>query len=359
MESKSEPQINTTSELTGTTRTRSSKANFAAEGVGFAKFDPFAYIVLRKNGTVLAASELKHPNSNIPPFLPNATDTKGLNFAYIVFEGFLTDGCGNKIEPVQIIVMRRMYKMNIGSQHTNLHVAAIEMYNIRNILEECFNIILKEKEYLFSGEGAFDTGVVTESVSILEGEELRGVKFNTRGRGSDKFRKEDGEKLKVFMPKDCIDFHDGHDDHLKKKISTPESRRLKKQAKLEKSSKLSSKEEDNSEDSSLSITPQSRNDTETKASLSTSPSVESLNLKLNSLSLNTNITSSSKGESNLDTTNSNNTIEEVNPEKSTVESKSSISSTSSLVLNSIYHHKNTELTNHSSGKNLDGPKGDF
>ncbi|WP_419418556.1 hypothetical protein ACNVED_08295 [Legionella sp. D16C41] len=216
------------SNVSDTSPTRSKNANFNAS-VLFSKLDPFAYIILKSDGRVFAANNLENPNISIP-FLPNATDTKK-RFAYLVFKGSQGDTDSGPTEPMQIIIMRRMFKMSVGSEHSYIRKAAIEMYDIESILHECYNITLDENNsiYYFSGEGFFDINIVNGCVSVLEGKQLEGVKFDTRGTACDKFRKQDVNgmvpELVSFIPESCMDFHEGHDDIIKVNISTPERRK--------------------------------------------------------------------------------------------------------------------------------------
>ncbi|STX51027.1 Uncharacterised protein [Legionella busanensis] len=213
-----------------TTATRSSKANFDATQilrVQFAQYDPYGYIILNSKGRVLAAYELENPrNKTKIPFLAKDNDEKGL-YAYIVFDGIqLKEG---KKEPVQVILMRRMYMMSNESQHPRLLEAADIMFKIGDIVSEIYNITLKRNSqknlfYYFSGECFFTKFI--KSMSSLENKQLDGLKFNTRGtETSTKFiNKPKPPKLIGCIPLCCWDFHKGFDDMLRHTISSPERR---------------------------------------------------------------------------------------------------------------------------------------
>ncbi|WP_131781609.1 hypothetical protein [Legionella gresilensis] len=187
--------------------------------------NPFAYLILNKEGIVIAASELDNPNQKVD-FLRKSSDTdeKGRFYVYIVFRGKMTSH--EDLVPIQLIFMKRRYFGTDDSLHPKVYEVAIDTFKIEdicNLYNIKLNIDIKDGKpyYYFSGE--FKISIEISSLASLLNTKLKDFIFDTRGTKTDDFRSETSPQVDCYIPRACMRFNPQYDKFLEKKMIFPES----------------------------------------------------------------------------------------------------------------------------------------
>ncbi|MGQ3887484.1 hypothetical protein ACQUW5_00450 [Legionella sp. CNM-1927-20] len=223
----SKSEFSESSSVSDSTASRSKNPNFNSDSFSWMvqKKNPFAYLILNKNGMVIVANELDNPEKLLD-FLPKESDpsNKGLPYVYIVFRGEMITG--DTTIPIQLVFMKRRFIGNADSMHFRVYELAIDIFKIEDICS-LYNIKLNKDfkdgklYYYFSGEFVIIGEV--KSLESLQHKQLEKFMFDTRGTKTNEFRAENSPALVSHIPESCMKFDLKYDKLIKDKIIMPSS----------------------------------------------------------------------------------------------------------------------------------------